>query len=292
MRMVGEYVSEALTGGYALGHFNITDAVTLRAIAEAAARAEVPVVIGLSEGEREFLGVAESVALVRVLREVHGHPVFLNADHTHSYDMAKEAIDAGYDAVLFDGGKLSFDENVAETKRVVGYAREVERATGRKIVVEGELGYIGSSSKLLESIPEGAAIEERDLTKPEDAQRFVAETGVDLLAPAVGNIHGMFKSAPNPRLNIPRIGAIGKAAGVPLVLHGGSGVSDEDFRAAIAAGIALVHINTELRRAWRSGVEGALNAHPDEVAPYKILAPALDEMRELVYHRLTLYAGR
>ena len=142
---------------------------------------------------------------------------------------------------------------------------------------------------ILKEIPKGAAIKEQDLTKPEEAARFVKETGVDMLAPAVGNIHGMFKNAPNPRLNIKRIQEIKSAVQVPLVLHGGSGISDEDFLAAIDAGINIIHINTEIRVAWRQGLEKGLTEKPEEVAPYKLMQPSLDEIKKVVYNRLALF---
>jgi fructose-bisphosphate aldolase class II len=271
--------------GVAVGHFNISDTMTLQAIFNAARKLNVPVIIGTSEGERDFIGARQAIALVRTLRETFNYPIFTNADHTHSFEKVKEAVAVGYDAILFDGGKLSLDENISETRRVVEYVR----AHNPDILIEGELGYIGSSSEMLEKIPDGAAIDLRDLTTAEDAARFVQGTKVDLLAPAVGNIHGMFANAPNPALNINRIFQIHAAVTTPLVLHGGSGTSDSDFRDAMKAGIRIIHINTEIRLAWRKGVEAGLQGDPKEVAPYKLMKPALDKIEEVVYNRLTLF---
>jgi fructose-bisphosphate aldolase class II len=130
------------------------------------------------------------------------------------------------------------------------------------------------------------------LTKPEDAARFVEETGVDLLAPAVGNFHGMVAGGTEKKLNIERIKAIRDAAKVPLVLHGGSGTKDADFRAAIEAGIGIVHVSTELRAAWRQEVEESLKEMPKEVAPTKLLAHSVEEIEKIVEQRLKLFAGR
>lgn len=275
----------------AIGHFNIAELEMLKGISHAAAKLNVPVIIGTSEGEREYLGIHHSVDLVKSYNAEHAKPggyrLFLNADHTHSLEKVREAAEVGYDAILFDGGKLPLEENIAQTKEVVKIAKKINK----NIVVEGELGYIGSSSKLLEGVPEGAQIEEKDLTKPEDAARFVKETRVDLLAPAVGNLHGMFKDAPNPRLDIARIKAIREAAGVPLVLHGGSGIIDEDFLAAIKAGIAVIHISTELRVAWRKALDASLKEHAGEIAPYKVMPAAIDAIAEIVYNRLKLFSG-
>jgi fructose-bisphosphate aldolase class II len=280
-----QIIREAEKSGVAIGHFNVSELGALKAIAEVAAELKVPVIIGTSEGEREFIDPHDAVALVRDLREKHGQPVFLNADHTHSLDKAKEAVEAGYDAILFDGGKLPLEENIKQTKEVVKYVK----SKNKSILVEGEIGDIGSGSTIRKELPEGAAIKPEDLTSPEEAARFVKETGVDLLAPAVGNIHGMFANAPEPALDIERIRAIKKAAKVPLVLHGGSGNTDEDFLAAIDAGVSIIHISTELRAAWRKGIEAGLKEKPDEVAPYKLMEPAIAEMKKILYNRLKLF---
>lgn len=287
MKTLREYIVEAGERKVAVGHFNTSNLEGLGAIFAAARELELPVIIGVSEGERDFIGVRQIAALVRSLREEHDYPIFLNADHTYSFERVKEAIDAGFDAVIFDGAKLTLEDNIAETKKCVAYARAVSEREGREILVEGELGYIGTSSKVLTAVPEGVDLD--DLTKPEEAARLVRETGIDLLAPAVGNIHGMLKGRPDPKLDIERVAAIRAAAGVPLVLHGGSGNSEDDFRQAIAAGVSVVHINTELRVAFRDAVKLALQEQPDEVAPYKIMKPAVLAMQKVVEKKLRLF---
>ena len=220
------------------------------------------------------------------MRDEFDYPIFLNADHTHSLEKIKEAVEAGFDAVLFDGGKLPFEENIKKTKEVVEYVKSVNP----EILVEGELGYLGGSSIILKEIPKDAAIKPEDLTDPEEAMRFVKETGVDLLAPAVGNIHGMFKNMPNPTIDIERINKLRSMAGVPIVLHGGSGIIDDEFTKAINAGISIIHINTEIRLAWRQGMEKALKENPEEVVPYKILPIAIKEIKNAVDKRLKLFS--
>ncbi|MEK7192035.1 MAG: class II fructose-bisphosphate aldolase [Patescibacteria group bacterium] len=284
-RNLREIIRKAENHGVAIGHFNISNLEMLKAIAETAAEFETPVIIGTSEGEREFIDVHEAVALVKGLQEERGQEIFLNADHTHSLEKVKEAVEAGYDAILFDGAKLPFEENVKKTKEVADYVKSVNP----EILVEGELGYIGSGSVVREELPEGVSIKPEDLTKPEEAARFVKETGIDLLAPAVGNVHGMLASAPEPALDIKRIKAIREAAGVPLVLHGASGNTDEDLRASIDAGVTIIHISTELRVAWRKGMEAGLKQKPDEIAPYKISESALEEMKKVLEHKLKLF---
>jgi fructose-bisphosphate aldolase class II len=291
MKTLREYIAEAGERKVAVGHFNTSNLEGVWAIFGAARALNLPVIVGVSEGERDFIGVRQIAALVRSLREEHDYPIFLNADHTYTVERVKEAIDAGFDAVIFDGAKLSLEENIQQAKQCVEYAR----ACGRDVLVEGELGYIGTSSKVLSAVPEGVNLD--DLTKPEEAARLVKEAGVDLLAPAVGNIHGMLARtasergglAGDPPLDIERVAAIRAAAGVPLVLHGGSGNSEDDFRQAIAAGVAVVHINTELRVAYRDALKLALQEQPDEVAPYKILKPAVAAMQKVVEKKLKLF---
>jgi len=287
MKSLRDYVNDAEQRGVAIGHFNISNLEGLHGIFQAARALNLPVVIGTSEGERSFIGVAETVALVRALRDTYNHPIFLNADHTYSFEGVKEAIDAGYDAVIFDGAKLSLEENIATTRKCVEYARNC----GRDVLVEAELGNIGQSSKMLDVIPEGVATDEAFMTSPEDAASFVRQTGVDLLAPAVGNMHGMVKGGHNPKINTERIAAIRNAAGVPLVLHGGSGISDEDFISSVKAGISTIHINTEIRLAYRDALVQTLAASPDEIAPYKILAPSVEAVAAVVMKRLKLFNG-
>lgn len=275
----------------AIGHFNIADLEMLKAIFESAkdlsqeAGYKIPVIIGVSEGERDYIGIPEVVALIGAMRESHDYPIFLNADHTGSVERSKEAIDAGFDAVIIDQAKLPIEENISATKAVVDYAKSVNYSG----LIEAELGYIGSGSKVLESLPEGAAITEDAVTKVEEAVRFVSETGVDLFAPAVGNVHGMLAKGKNPNLFIERIKEISAATGKPLVLHGGSGISDADFTLAIDAGVRIVHISTELRRAWREATEKGLADDSEQIAPYKVMEPVLRIMEEVVKSRLRLF---
>ena len=286
MKSLREYIKEAGDKKVAIGHFNVSNLEGLWGVFRAAQKLNLPVIIGVSEGERDFIGVPQIVALVKSLREQYSYPIFLNADHTYSFDKVKEAIDAGFDSVIFDGAQLSFDENIKKTKECVDYAR----ASGRDVLVEGELGFIGVGSKLLDKLPEGVVFSGDSLTSPEKAEEFVKATGVDMLAPAVGNVHGMLRVGHDPRLDIKRISEISSAVGIPLVLHGGSGTVDEDFVSAAKAGMAIIHISTELRVAFRSSLELALQQNPDEVAPYKYLKEASKGVEKVAEARLRLFA--
>lgn len=278
-----ETLHEALDKKIAIAHFNIADSNMFRAIKEAARAANMPVVIGVSEGERAFLGVKESVALVAAAR-LDGIQMYLNADHTHTLDKVKEAIDAGFDSVIFDGSHLPFEENVAQTKEAVAYAR----ASGREVLIEGELGMIGSGSEVLDAPP---ADIDKNFTDPAQAAQFAHETGIDLIAPAVGNMHGVLRSGAQQKLDAGRVGEIVQSSGLPVVLHGGSGSPDADFVAVAKAGAALIHISTDLRVVYRKGIEEGLKQLPDEVAPYKYMGPGAENVQKLTDHFICLFAG-
>ncbi len=282
-----EYILEAEEKGIAVGHFNISNLEGVKAIMEAVTELKVPVIIGVSEGERSFVGVEEISAIVKVEREKTGLPIFLNADHTHSFENAKKAMNAGFDSITADGSKLSLGENIKYVKSCVEYSLTKEK----DILIECELGYIGSSSEVHSEVPTDIAFDENSLTHPDDAAKIIRETNAFMIAPAVGNMHGMVGVGKDPELNIKRVEEIRNATGVPLVLHGASGNSDEDVKGAIKAGCAVVHVNTELRVAFREGLEEGLLNNPDEVAAYKYEVSAVEEMKKVVMAKLKLFNG-
>jgi fructose-bisphosphate aldolase class II len=292
MKTLREYVKEAEEKRVAIGHFNISNLEALHGIYNAAKKisarggsalgGEVPVIVGLSEGEEDFVGRDEAVGMIREIREKENFPIFLNADHHYSFERVKLAIGAGFDSVIIDGASLNFDENVKITKQCVNYAREINSP----VLVEAELGYIGSGSNIKDAIPAGAGI----LTKPEDAKKFVEMTGIDMLAPSVGSIHGLIKSG-KPHIDGELVAEIKKAVGIPLVLHGGSGLRDEDFTNAIQAGISIIHISTEIRVAYDEALKKSLADNPNETTPYKILQPAVEAIEKIVEARLKLFNG-
>jgi fructose-bisphosphate aldolase class II len=293
MKKLIDYIKEAKEGGYGLGHFNVSDLATLRGVVEGFKetrelfKQDMAVIVGVSEGERNFIGLKQIVALTRSYQE-EGIPVFLNADHTKSLEKVKEAAESGFDAILFDAGKESFEENIKRTKEAV----ETIKTVNRDIIIEGELGFLGEGSKVRTTIPEGVDLSLESLTSPEEAFRFLNESGVDLLAPAVGNIHGVIKDEAgafySPVIDVNRIAAIAEIVKAPLVLHGGSGIKDEELAAAVRAGITIVHISTEIRLAWRKNLENYLGANAEEIAPYKLLQGSTDAIKDLVFQKLKL----
>lgn len=285
MQQLRNVLEEAQSNGVAVGHFNISDWILLKAVCAAAQELKVPVIAGASEGERAFLGVPQIAALVRSLREEEGIPIFLNADHTHSLESAMAAAKAGFDSIVYDLSALPFAENVKQTRQAVVALKSVNPA----ILVEGEIGNIGTGSEIHESAPDNS----KDLSTPAEAKQFVESTGVDILAPAVGNTHGMLQTmvqgSVRKRLDLARIREIKRASESLLTLHGGSGTEDHDLEEAIVAGINIIHINTELRLAWRRGLEAAFAKNPREIVPYKLLPVAEESIKEVVLARLQLF---
>jgi fructose-bisphosphate aldolase class II len=287
MHLLREVLVRAQTDGTAVAHFNVCDLVLLKAVFNAARELKAPVIVGASGGERAFMGTRQIAALVRSLREEFDYPLFLNSDHTHSLSDALEAARAGFDLIGFDATALPFEQNMRATREVI----EAVKAINPAILVEGEIGDIGTGSAIHEAAPDLA----KGLSTPEEAVRFVESTGVDILAPAVGNMHGMLKSMvrgeTRKHLDIARIAAIKAATRSFMTLHGGSGTDDGDFRRAIGAGINIVHINTELRVAWRGALEKSLREHPDEVVPYTILGPVVESVKQIARARIELFRG-
>jgi len=275
-------MEKAQMGKYAVGQFNVSTDEQLKAIIEVAKNLKSPVIIGTSEGERKFIGANQAVALVKTWQKQANLPIILNADHCKTFESAKEAIDAGYSGIHFDGSALSFEENVKTTKQVVKYAK----IKNPDILVEGEMGYLRGSSEIHKKVE----IKEEDLTKPEQAKEFAEKTGVDSLAIAIGNVHGVEINTENPHLYLNKLEKIQKA--VPntfLVLHGGSGTPEKDIKKAIKLGVVKININTELRVAYSKTLKKFLEKNPEEIKPYKILASTMWSVKEVVEKKIKLF---
>ncbi len=300
-----EILNKATREGWAAGHFNASTLEQMRVIGRVCRELRSPAIIGTSEGERQHLGLLEAVALRQALRHEFGIPIFLNADHSKSVASVQAAIDAGYDSVHIDLSTLPFAENVRGTEEVMEYVKlkvksqprrpkesglrpEASEKSKVEVSVEGELGYLRGESKIQQ---EKIAVRPEDYTDPEQAREFVERTGVDRLAIAVGNIHGI--SLDEPALDIERIRAIRNAVPDPcvLVLHAGSGIPDGEIKAAISAGIANIHINTDIRVAFVAGLREHLAAHPEETAPYKLFPEAEEAMARVVAEKLKLFGA-
>jgi len=284
MKNLKNYFKKAVKEGWALGQFNFSDFTQMKAIIVAAEKMKSPIILGTSESESKFFGLEEAVVLKNFFRKKLNLPIFLNLDHGKSFDYLKEAIDAGYDMVHFDGSKLSLEENIKITREVIKYAK------GKGVAVEGEIGRIGNDTSRVYS--DEFKIKEEDLTKPEEARRFVEETRVDLLAVNIGSFHGIELSGTNPNLRLDKLKDIkSKTDKVPLVLHGGSGTPENDIKEAIKLGIVKININTELRLVFTQNIKIAMDANKEEITPYKFLANAQDAVEEVVACKINIFGS-
>jgi len=246
---------------FAIGAFNFSTNEILKGIFDAAVKLRTPVIIALSEGERKFFGCEESVAIYKALLKKYPH-IILHADHTKSFEEIKKVVDAGYPSVHFDGSELDYATNLKATKKAVDYAHK------HGVFIEGELGGIKGISTTHNDQSLKDVVKEEMLTNPEQAKEFVKKTGVDSLAISVGNAHGLWKDY--KALDFERIKAVKEKTGKFLVLHGGSGITPEDFRKAISLGINKININTENRVAFVNALAKGLQERKDDI-PYHYL---------------------
>lgn len=271
-------LTAAEEGGYAVGAFNCNNMEIVQAIIQAATEEHAPVIVQASQGAIKYAGLSYITALTRVAAEEAQVPVALHLDHGTSFDQVMRCIRDGFTSVMIDGSKLPLAENIALTRRVL----DVARAVG--VTVEAELGKIGGTEDDI-TVTEREAL----MTDPEEARQFVAETGVDALAIAIGTAHGRYKG--EPKLDFDRLRRVRELVQVPIVLHGSSGVPDEAIRTAIQLGVRKVNIDTNIREAFVKGVREALAANPDEIDPRKILGPAREEMTAIVREKIRVFGS-
>lgn len=274
-----ELYKKAKEGGYAVGAFNTSNVEVIKAILAAASGLNAPVVIETSEKEMNFLGAKIAADVVRDLASEIDIPVGLHLDHGQGLEGVQTAVEAGYTSVHIDASALGYKENVDLTKKVVEYAHE------KGITVEGELGHVGGASEVHD---ESAEIEKSTYTDPVQAAKYVAETGVDVLASSIGNIHGIYEN--EPELDFDRLGKIGEI-GIPLSLHGGSGIPKEQVEKAISLGICKVNVNTELRMAFTNTLRRELEKNPEEIVPYKYLPEEIQAVKEIVEEKIRLFGS-
>lgn len=284
MKNIKYYLERAQKEQWAIGQFNFSDFTQMKSILAAGEKMRSPIILGTSEGESNFFGLDEAVAIRNMMRKKTNQAVFLNLDHGKSFEYLKKAIDAGYDMVHLDGSKLPLEENIKITKEVVKYAKK------KGVTVEGEVGRIGNDSSKLYS--EKFEIKEGDLTQPEEAARFLAETKSDLLAVSIGTFHGIEISGICPNLRLNLLSAIKeKTKSAFLVLHGGSGTPEDDIKEAIKLGIVKININTELRVAFTGNLRRFLGSNPEEVVPYKFYADSRNSVEKVVERKILLFGS-
>lgn len=252
-----EMLIEARSKKYAIGAFEFWSLDSAQAVVEAAQEQNMPVILQAGPLEADFAGIKNISKIARMAAEEASIPVALHADHFETYEDICRALDAGFTSVMIDASALPYKENVELTKRVVAAARQ------GNVTVEAELGKLAGSEAHLDISGEEAL-----QTDPEDAKRFVEETGIDALAVAIGTVHGFYKFT--PKINIERLKKIANKVGIPLVLHGGSGTPEEKVIEAIHNGIAKVNICTEFVYAY-----GKAYTETQGIPGFKYNIPAL-----------------
>lgn len=275
---VRDLLLAARKGGYAVGAFNCNNMEIVQAIVRAAEAEKAPVIIQASQGAIKYAGLEYIAALGRLAAEQASVPVGLHLDHGTSFEQAIRCIRHGFSSVMIDGSHLSFEENVALTGEVV----RVAKAVG--VSVEGELGRICGTEDDISVCDRDAAF-----TDPKEAALFVERTGVDSLAVAVGTAHGVYKG--DPDLDFERLRVINDLLGIPLVLHGSSGVPHQDIREAVALGVTKVNIDTDVRAAFVEGVKTVLQESPGEIDPRKVLGPARENMEQKIREKIRVFGS-
>ena len=268
----------AQKNNYAVGAFNINNMEIIQSIARAAEDLKAPVIVQASQGGIQYAGIEYISALGKLAADLVDVPVTLHLDHGTDFEQVMLCIRHGFSSVMIDGSRFPLEENIAFTKRVV----EIAHPLG--VSVEAELGKIGGTEDHI-------VVDERDatFTDPDEAKRFVEETGVDSLAIAVGTAHGVYKG--EPKIDFDRIKAIRSKVDVPLVLHGSSGVPYEALKKAISLGICKINIDTDLRISFTDGVKEVLKNDPDNIDPRKILGPAREKMTETIKEKIKVFGS-
>lgn len=265
MNSLKYYLDRALKEKWALPQFNFSNLEILKAIVETAQELKSPIIIGTSEGESRFVGLEQAVCLVHNFRDQLNLPLFLNLDHGKSFDYCKIAIDKGYDTCNFDSSGLEFEENLNITKKLVDYAKS------KDILIEGEIEEIGSER----------------LTDPERAYFFCKETGIQRLAVNIGTGHA--REGKIDLLLLKKIKE--RIKETHLVLHGASGVPEDQIKEAINIGITKINVNTILRKTFTSTLRKVLNEDEDEIVPYKYMPKVIETVKEVVAEKIKLFGS-
>lgn len=276
-----QLMKQAQREGWAIGAFNAANIETLKAIFQAAQKLESPVIIETSAGETSYISARAMRHLVTDYADQHGVNAYLNLDHAEDLNSISQAINQGYELIHADGSRLNYRENVAFTKQVT------QDAHRNGLIAEGELDHIVGSSDLHKS--KIADIKEKtNFTDPDQAREFVKSTGIDTFAAFIGNVHGLY--ADPPELDFERLKRIHDSVDALLSLHGGSGIRDADVKKAISLGICKVNVNSELRLAFFEGTKKAVK-QTTEIAPYKWLPIAIDEVQKVVEQKIKVFGS-
>lgn len=271
-----EILIKAQKQGYVVGQFNTSDLEVTKAIVRAANKQKSPVIIGTSEKAIDYAGLEEISGIIQAEAEKVEVPIVLHLDHGKSLEIVEKCLQAGYTSVMFDGSDLDFEENINLTKRVVSLAHQ------HQVTVEAELGALASHEKYQVGISQF-------MTDPEKAAEFVIKTGVDSLAIAIGNAHGI--PIPEEKLDFERLATIKSLVSIPLVLHGASSTSEKDIQKSIGLGIAKINIDTDIRLTFNNSLRQFLNQHPDVFDPREILESVMEAIQKLVENKIKIFGS-
>ncbi len=279
MLVTGKQILEhADKNGYAVGAFNVNNMEIVQAIIMAAEETGSPVILQASQGALKYAGIEYISAMAKVAAENATVPVALHLDHGTDFKQIMLCLRHGFTSVMIDASKHSLDENIRLTKEIV----DISHAVG--VSVEAELGKIGGTE-------DDISVDERDatMTDPEEAVRFVKETGLDSLAIAVGTAHGPYKG--EPKIDFDRIKVIKEKLGIPLVLHGSSGVPEESIKKAVENGINKINIDTDIRMSFNSGVREFAKKNPDVYDPRKLLGPGREAAKKIIAEKMIMFGS-
>jgi len=275
---IKEMTEKALHEKYAVPHFNINNLEWTRYILETCEEMRSPVILGVSEGATKYMGGFKTVVnLVKGLLDDLNItiPVCLHVDHGSSFEICKKAIDAGFTSVMIDASKYSLEENINITNRVVEYAKKFN------VTVEAEIGHIGGT--------EDSSSSNIAYAKAEDVIKLVNSTNVDLVAPALGSVHGLYKG--EPKLDFDKMKEISESVKIPLVLHGGTGIYDKQIKEAILCGISKININTDLQIVWSNAVKDFISNNPNVYDPRKIIASGKTSIQNKIREKILLFGS-
>lgn len=269
----------AARNGYAVGAFNVVNLDFLEAIIKTAETCKSPVILNIAEVHFRYVDLDQIVPVILRVAEKSQIPVALNLDHGVSFEGIMKAIRCGFTSVMFDGSRLPLDENIEKTRQIVKMSHALN------ISVEAELGHVGGG----EGSREGTAVSKEAFTRPDEAIRFVNETGVDALAIAFGSVHGRYKG--DPELDFELLDTCRKQLGIPLVLHGGSGISDNDFKRAISLGIAKINIFTEMTIAATDRIKETIQRDPGIISLADLLVESKVAIAQVVENKMRTFGS-
>lgn len=278
LETLANVLAEAEKKDYAVGAFNANNLEIVQAIVGAAEKQNSPVIVQASQGAIKYAGLEQITAMVRTAAMAASVPVVLHLDHGTDFDQVMRCICAGFTSVMIDASAFLLEENIARVRKVV----EVARAVG--VSVEAELGRISGTEEHV-----SVSKKEAFFTDPDEATRFVEETGVDALAVSIGTAHGPYKG--EPKLDLERLAKIKAQVTVPIVLHGASGVPDAAIRAAIQRGVRKINIDTDLRQTFTARMREVMAEKPSEYDPRKILGPAREVLQQAVEKKMVLFGS-